>query len=207
MALGNNKKRHNRSRLKLAEHSSSLWLYSTNSITSISRHYYAPAQTWTDDLAVTMVLGLPSFPNYAVIPLLDSGICMLFHILMATLRLVRASWRRFRISTWRNVVFCIDRYALTAGFTLSTMVNTVITSGVWQDYSYPGWQGSILTLDIQKSTILVSALATFITLVGARAWALIAFIIHQSRASSKEKDGIHHQRRFFEESIRDRVNL
>jgi ABC-type Fe3+ transport system substrate-binding protein len=75
------------------------------------------------------------------------------------------------------------------------MVNTSVETGIWQDYSYPGWQGSILTLDIHKSSILVSSLATFITLIGARAWALLAFIIHQLRASSKEKDGVHHQRK------------
>lgn len=76
------------------------------------------------------------------------------------------------------------------------MVNTTIATGVWQNYSQTGWKGLIVTLDLQKSTLLISALATFVTLVGTRFWAIVAFVIHQLRASRKKKDGVHHQREF-----------
>jgi hypothetical protein len=41
---------------------------------------------------------------------------------------------------------------------------------------------------------VISALATFVTLVGTRFWAIVAFTLHQLRASKEDKDGIHHQR-------------
>ncbi|EPE34165.1 hypothetical protein GLAREA_07178 [Glarea lozoyensis ATCC 20868] len=73
------------------------------------------------------------------------------------------------------------------------MGNETIYTGIWQNHSQSGWRGSTLTLDVRSGSLLISALATFITLVGARFWAIVSFSIHQVRASQKQKDGIHHQ--------------
>ncbi|KAG4433183.1 hypothetical protein IFR05_011343 [Cadophora sp. M221] len=71
--------------------------------------------------------------------------------------------------------------------------NYKIATGRWENYSNKGWLAASLTLDVQTGAILIAATATFITIVGARFWTILSFCIHQIRASSLERDGIHHQ--------------
>jgi hypothetical protein len=73
------------------------------------------------------------------------------------------------------------------------MAGLPITTGVWQNLSHSGWLASTLTLNVRTGTLLISGLATFVTIVGGRFWVILSFTIHQIRTSEKKKDGIHHQ--------------
>jgi hypothetical protein len=73
------------------------------------------------------------------------------------------------------------------------MAGPPIATGVWQNLSHSGWLASTLTLDVRTGTILISGLATFVTIVGGRFWVVLSFAIHQIRTRDTKKDGIHHQ--------------
>ena len=68
-----------------------------------------------------------------------------------------------------------------------------IRTGFWHDYSSDGVLSSTWTVKVTMGSIIISALATFIALLGSRFWAIIAFVIHQWRSTDEAKDGLHHQ--------------
>lgn len=68
-----------------------------------------------------------------------------------------------------------------------------VKTGAWKDHSQTGWDASMITVDVRKGALLISGLTIFITLVSGRFWAIVAFAIHQCRATDNEEDGIHHQ--------------
>ena len=68
-----------------------------------------------------------------------------------------------------------------------------VKSGFWRDESRSGWAASTWTVKVDAGSIIISALATFIALVGSRCWMIVSFILHQSRASDVAKDGMYHQ--------------
>jgi len=63
----------------------------------------------------------------------------------------------------------------------------------WRDQTLSGWAGPTWTVDVALGSVIISALATFIALVGSRFWTIVAFAIHQSRVSEAAKDAMHHQ--------------
>ncbi|KAK3998227.1 hypothetical protein QBC44DRAFT_376080 [Cladorrhinum sp. PSN332] len=65
--------------------------------------------------------------------------------------------------------------------------------GFWKDYSQSGWSSSMITVKIATGALIISGLTIFITLVGARFWAIVAFAIHQCRSKDLDKDGLHYQ--------------
>jgi hypothetical protein len=73
------------------------------------------------------------------------------------------------------------------------MSNFTVFTGIWTDHSNKGLGATTLTLSVTSASLLVSALATFITLIGARFWSIVAYIIHQIRATDSAADGVHHQ--------------
>jgi hypothetical protein len=73
------------------------------------------------------------------------------------------------------------------------MSNFTIYTGIWTDHSQNGLAALTLTLSVSSASLLVSGLATFITLVGARFWSIVAYILHQIRATNSMADGVHHQ--------------
>jgi hypothetical protein len=73
------------------------------------------------------------------------------------------------------------------------MSNYTVYTGFWRDHSQPGLSGFTLTLSVSSASLLVSGLATFVTLVGGRFWSLVAYAIHQIRAKDRASDGVHHQ--------------
>ena len=73
------------------------------------------------------------------------------------------------------------------------MSNIQIATGYWENYSQSQYITGTLTIDVRSAALLISTLATFITLVGSRFWVLLAFATHQLRSTEEEKDGLHHQ--------------
>lgn len=68
-----------------------------------------------------------------------------------------------------------------------------VATGFWYDQSLSGWSSSMITLEVMTGALLISALAVFITLVGGRFWAIVAFIVHQCRTTEDPRDGLFHQ--------------
>jgi hypothetical protein len=71
--------------------------------------------------------------------------------------------------------------------------NYAVMDGIWRNHSNKGWYAASLTLDVHTGAILIAGLATFITIVSARFWVIIAFAFHQLRATRDKRDAIHHQ--------------
>jgi hypothetical protein len=76
---------------------------------------------------------------------------------------------------------------------MSSVPIVEIYTGPWVDWSKGAILGSTITLSSKTAPILTAFLAFFVTVVGACLWRLICFIFHQSSASLKPKDGMHHQ--------------
>jgi hypothetical protein len=73
------------------------------------------------------------------------------------------------------------------------MSSTPVHIGFWHDYTLDGANGWTLTLSVKWSAFLLAALSTFVAIVGGNLWSLIAFAIHQWRASPGEEDGVYFQ--------------
>ena len=71
-----------------------------------------------------------------------------------------------------------------------------IQTGFWYDYTREGLYGGTLTLSTRWSGVLLAALVTFISIVGASFWSLLSFILHQLRVKSGEGDGL-----FFQQQV------
>ncbi|KAF2790202.1 hypothetical protein K505DRAFT_251716 [Melanomma pulvis-pyrius CBS 109.77] len=69
----------------------------------------------------------------------------------------------------------------------------VVRCGFWIDWSKGSVNGSTLTLPSQWALIMSGFLALFVKLVGGYLWETICFVIHQTKASLKSHDDIHHQ--------------
>lgn len=54
-------------------------------------------------------------------------------------------------------------------------------------------KGATLTLSERDGGLLISFVATFVTIVGAQLWRVISFLIHQVRSTNGPRDGLHHQ--------------
>jgi hypothetical protein len=68
-----------------------------------------------------------------------------------------------------------------------------VATGAWYDHSLSGGSAWMLTLDVVTGAYLISGLATFVALVGGQFWAIVAYAIHQVRATESPRDGLHHQ--------------
>jgi hypothetical protein len=68
--------------------------------------------------------------------------------------------------------------------------------GRWQDHSRGQILGDTITLDVRWDGHLIAALSTFIGLVGTALWSLLAFAIHQYRASPDNEDAV-----FFQQQV------
>ncbi|KAH8878613.1 hypothetical protein GQ53DRAFT_833016 [Thozetella sp. PMI_491] len=73
------------------------------------------------------------------------------------------------------------------------MVLYSVATGPWSDQSLAGWSSSMITLEVTTGGYLISALATFITIIGGRFWVIVAFAIHQYQSTEDQKDVLFHQ--------------
>lgn len=70
------------------------------------------------------------------------------------------------------------------------MSATQAALGPWWNYSTGIWT---LTLNDREAGILSTVLVVFINLVSSQAWSIVRFLFHQSRATNRPRDGLHHQ--------------
>ncbi|KAI9885504.1 MAG: hypothetical protein M1823_002686 [Watsoniomyces obsoletus] len=68
-----------------------------------------------------------------------------------------------------------------------------IYEGVWIDWSKGRVRGVTLTIDSNNAVFLTAFLALFIQFVGSSWWAVLAFAVHQFKASKHPQDGLYHQ--------------
>ncbi|KAK4228626.1 hypothetical protein QBC38DRAFT_523468 [Podospora fimiseda] len=68
-----------------------------------------------------------------------------------------------------------------------------VATGIWRDYTLPGWYASMITVNVRSAALIISGLTIFITLVSGRFWAIVVFAIHQLRTADSKKDGLHYQ--------------
>lgn len=70
-----------------------------------------------------------------------------------------------------------------------------IHTGVWINWSHGLIQGATLTLSPRNGALLLSFIAAFVTITGARLWNIISFIWHQLLVRKDHQDGLHYQQR------------
>lgn len=63
-----------------------------------------------------------------------------------------------------------------------------VYTGVWTDHSRGSVYGTTLTLGIADANYLIAFLSLFVAFVGTRCWRIVAFAIHQLRASDTPRD-------------------
>ena len=71
--------------------------------------------------------------------------------------------------------------------------NITVYLGAWTYEKDGPVYGRTLTLSSDHAQVFSAFLATFIAFTGSQLWRLLAFAIHQIRASTKPTDGLHHQ--------------
>ena len=68
-----------------------------------------------------------------------------------------------------------------------------VYEGAWTNWSKGRHLGATLTLSPRDALLVVSVLALFVGLAGTQLWKIIQFIVHQSRATAYDRDGLYHQ--------------
>ena len=68
-----------------------------------------------------------------------------------------------------------------------------VYTGIWINWSRGTILGSTLTLSDRDGGLLIAFLAIFVSAAGGALWRIISYIIHQSRANLRFRDGLHHQ--------------
>ncbi|POS74473.1 hypothetical protein DHEL01_v207137 [Diaporthe helianthi] len=66
--------------------------------------------------------------------------------------------------------------------------------GVWTNWSRGRIMGATLTLSRTDGNYLLTFTALFITLVSARFWSILCFIVHKKLSTPQPRDALHHQR-------------
>ncbi|PVH73525.1 hypothetical protein DL98DRAFT_431108, partial [Cadophora sp. DSE1049] len=65
--------------------------------------------------------------------------------------------------------------------------------GVWTNWAKGSSEGRTLTLTTQNGTILVAALALFVSIAASQSWGMLSFFVHQLRTTRKPQYGMHFQ--------------
>jgi hypothetical protein len=76
---------------------------------------------------------------------------------------------------------------------LALEASSYVYQGFWTNWSKGKTLGGTLTLSFAKSTILVAVLAIFVQVTGSQLWKVVQIALHQSRATQKPRDALHHQ--------------
>lgn len=66
--------------------------------------------------------------------------------------------------------------------------------GTWTNWSRGQVLGATLTLESRYGLLLLSFTATFVGLVAARLWRVMAWILHRGYSTPEPRDALHHQR-------------
>lgn len=67
------------------------------------------------------------------------------------------------------------------------------TRGAWINWTDGAILGATITVSSRDGTLLISFVATFVTIVGAQLWRILSYMIHQIRSSREPQDGLHYQ--------------
>lgn len=73
------------------------------------------------------------------------------------------------------------------------MDSQYIYKGPWINWSKGAVVGATLTLSDRDGGLLISFVATFVTIVAAQLWRILSFTSHQVRSTSEAQDGLHFQ--------------
>ncbi|KAH7418542.1 hypothetical protein BKA64DRAFT_202525 [Cadophora sp. MPI-SDFR-AT-0126] len=65
--------------------------------------------------------------------------------------------------------------------------------GVWTNWAKGSSEGRTLTLTTQNGTILIAALALFVSVAASQSWGMLSFFVHQLRTTRKPHYGMHFQ--------------
>ena len=84
-------------------------------------------------------------------------------------------------------------YGPTCGVLLIFTMSTHVYLGPWVNWAHGPILGATITLSQRSGGLLISFVATFVTIVGAQLWRILSFIIHQFRATKDSQDGLHYQ--------------
>jgi hypothetical protein len=66
--------------------------------------------------------------------------------------------------------------------------------GFWMNRAYNSVQGSTLTLDRQRGTVLIAFLVLFVGATGKNFWKIVRYGMHIYFSSDQNSDAIYHQR-------------
>ena len=72
-------------------------------------------------------------------------------------------------------------------------MTTRIYHGGWINWTDGAVLGATITVSSRDGTLLISFIATFVTIVGAQLWRILSYMIHQIRSSKDPQDGLHYQ--------------
>jgi hypothetical protein len=76
---------------------------------------------------------------------------------------------------------------------MSTITNSTVFVGIWNDWSRGYIKGSTLTVTTGTSSVIIAILALFISQVGSHSWSIICFLTHQVRSTTRPRNGLYHQ--------------
>jgi hypothetical protein len=70
---------------------------------------------------------------------------------------------------------------------------THVYHGPWINWADGLILGATITVSSRNGNLLISFIATFVTIVGAQLWKILSYIFHQIRSSKNPQDGLHYQ--------------
>ena len=70
---------------------------------------------------------------------------------------------------------------------------THIFQGGWINWTDGAIRGATITISSRNGNLLISFIATFITIVGSALWKILTYLFHQVRSSKDPQDGLHYQ--------------
>ena len=73
------------------------------------------------------------------------------------------------------------------------LVGGQVFYGHWTNWDHKAIVGSTITLSQRSGTLLIAFLAIFVAAAGGAFWRIVAFALHQWRASTNAEDGLYHQ--------------
>lgn len=76
---------------------------------------------------------------------------------------------------------------------MSTTTNATVFVGIWNDWSRGSIKGSTLTVPTATGSIVIAVLALFISQAGSHSWSIVCFLTHQTRSTTKPRNGLYHQ--------------
>lgn len=81
-----------------------------------------------------------------------------------------------------------------------------VRTGLWTNWSRGPVLGWILTLDQSRANLLIALISFAVTIIGARLWTIVCFVIHFTQTRNDPSEALHHQRQVLLRNSHDAVN-